>query len=377
MATSLLELYSAEYVGRGGSQDDIERCTIYSRTSKIKEPFRSKMCISFLNQNHRIFIPNSSMSVQDAEGTLRADKESFKQNNQIVSATLKLWVLIPAKPKTKTPTQTSIHTLKMSSPEWPEPIKLVHRTHFQGLCEADKSENNDAFERRVLSRAPDAINIISRGTVRTWKHTTLRLGIKTLGQSSSHRSSTDSGIRLATMKWRHWKQNLPSLDVKRTMKPLMASEWRLATKQPSLGDFLIFLLPLIMVAWFHAFNWRWQRCIATASEYGAQLCCWCNAPVTSMLVLILPILLKLIPSKPLKHLFSTDFSSFLDIFMWSWHFGEAIGTYIHESGAEFLLTELGVLAEGSLYRIYSWKLLQSVSTKFWPVWWKDHDTSDF
>jgi len=42
------------------------------------------------------------------------------------------------------------------------------------------------------------------------------------------------------MKWRHWKQNLPSHDVKRTRKPLMASEWRLATKQPSLGDFFIF-----------------------------------------------------------------------------------------------------------------------------------------
>ncbi len=108
--------------------------------------------------------------------------ESSEKAEEIRHAAMTLRTEILAMPQTKTPTPTSVHTLKETSPPIPELTLLFFRTLIGGL-QPELGLNNtsrDSIERKALASASDAVFNCTRGTVRPWKHQSLGLGLGTL-----------------------------------------------------------------------------------------------------------------------------------------------------------------------------------------------------
>jgi len=121
---------------------------------------------------------SSGMSDDDARASLRDDDE--KHLHMIRTAALHLRAVIQAMPKWKTPTPTSVETLKACSPDLPEEVLLFYRTLLCGLREPSGDDNRETVQRKVMATSSDAVYNVSRGSVRPWKHIVLGLGLGTL-----------------------------------------------------------------------------------------------------------------------------------------------------------------------------------------------------
>ena len=120
------------------------------------------------------------MSEVDARARFHGDEAKSKLQDMIRSTAFHLRSLIHAIPKWKTPTPTSVHTLKTCSPELPEDLLLFYKTPMCGLREPTGDKHCQGIQRKVLSMSSDAVFNASKSTVRPWKQTALGLGIGTL-----------------------------------------------------------------------------------------------------------------------------------------------------------------------------------------------------
>ena len=98
----------------------------------------------------------------------------------IEKVALQFWALISAMTNTKTPAPTSVHSLKASSPNIPEPVLLFFRTVFKGISNEDESDTNETIERKAVASASDLIYNASHGRTRPWKNVSLGIGISSI-----------------------------------------------------------------------------------------------------------------------------------------------------------------------------------------------------
>ena len=108
--------------------------------------------------------------------------ESNEQVEDIRCAAMTLSTEILAMPQSKTPSPTSVHTLKENSSTIPDLTLLFFRALIGGLQPEPglHSTSRDTVERKALASASDAVFNCTRGTVRPWKHQPLELGMATL-----------------------------------------------------------------------------------------------------------------------------------------------------------------------------------------------------
>ena len=97
------------------------------------------------------------MSEVDARARFHGDEAKSKLQDMIRSTAFHLRSLIHAIPKWKTPTPTSVHTLKTCSPELPEDLLLFYKTLMCGLREPSGDNNCQGIQRKVLSMSSDAV----------------------------------------------------------------------------------------------------------------------------------------------------------------------------------------------------------------------------
>ena len=176
LASTLIELYRAEYIGCGGDVG-IENYSVQTLMSKIKDRFGARLSISLYDKRQGNFMYNSAMSDNDARVSFHEDREKFEHHDKIRATALYLRSLILSMPTCKTPTPTTLHTLKTCSAEIPESIPLFFKTMICGLREQNENEN---IERKVLAMSSDAVYNTSKGSIRPWKQTVLGLGLGTL-----------------------------------------------------------------------------------------------------------------------------------------------------------------------------------------------------
>ena len=178
LVSSLFEVYKAEYIGNGGTEEDSDSYTPQSLTRKIQDRFKDRLSISLIDNRRGNVLYSSALSEDDARASLKNEKE--KRQAIIRSAALHLRNEIQEMPKWRTPTPTSVETLKTCSPDLPDDLLLFFRTLLCGLREPTGDTNKDNIDRKVMAMSSDAVFNASRGSVRPWKQTVLGLGIGTL-----------------------------------------------------------------------------------------------------------------------------------------------------------------------------------------------------
>lgn len=178
LASVILALYTEEFLAIGGTRDDIDRYTSQSLISKVKERFEDILVDKQSNKSGNVVF-HSSMTSAEAFAMVT---ESNAQVEDIRCAAMTLRTEILAMPQSKTPSPTSVHTLKESSSTIPDLTLLFFRTLFGGLQPEPGLHNTsrDMVERKALASASDAVFNCTRGTVRPWKHQSLGLGLATL-----------------------------------------------------------------------------------------------------------------------------------------------------------------------------------------------------
>ena len=70
LATSLFELYTAEFLSSGGSQEDTDSHTVHSLTKKIKDAFPKEISILLFRGRSGNFTYSPSVSEADATTTV-------------------------------------------------------------------------------------------------------------------------------------------------------------------------------------------------------------------------------------------------------------------------------------------------------------------
>ena len=182
--SSLYDLYKAEYLGNGGSEEDIASYTTQALTRKIKEKFGDRISITLFNRHKGNFRYSLSLSEDEGKASLQSEREKYQ--TLVRSAALYLRNEILEMPKWKTPTPTSADTLKTCSPELPDDLMLFFRTLLSGLRKStsDANKENNVDRRKVMAMSSDAVFNVSRGSVRQRKQTALGLGIGTLTGSA-------------------------------------------------------------------------------------------------------------------------------------------------------------------------------------------------
>ena len=161
LSTSILELYRNEFLSVGGTIESIESYTVQALIKKIKEKFGEKISISTYDHRKGNFVYCNGMSEGDAKASLHTDVE--KHLHVIRTAALYLRAVIQVMPKWKTPTPTSVATLKACSPELPEEIMLFYKTLLCGLHQPSGNDNRDAVDRKMTAMSSDAVYNTSRG----------------------------------------------------------------------------------------------------------------------------------------------------------------------------------------------------------------------
>ena len=87
---------------------------------------------------------------------------------------------ILAMPQSKTPSPTSVHSLKESSLKIPPLVLLFFLTLIDRLlAEMENSQWRDVTDRKTVASASDAVFNCARGWVRPCKHQALGLGLGT------------------------------------------------------------------------------------------------------------------------------------------------------------------------------------------------------
>ena len=171
LSTSMLDVYRVEFLGAGGTTENIESYTVQNLMKKIKERFEERISIATYDHRKGNIVYRSGMSESDARARIHNDDE--KHLHVIRTAALYLRTVIQAMPKWETPSPTSVAALKACSPELPEELLLFYKTLLCGLREPPGDESRDAVDRKVTAMSSDAVYNTSRGAVRPWKHTVL------------------------------------------------------------------------------------------------------------------------------------------------------------------------------------------------------------
>lgn len=167
LLSKLLDLYSIEYTGAGALQSDADRYTAQNLSKKLLGHFGESITIRLLNNRDGNIVYNANLSFPEARERMLDDK--YKT---IRDAALQLRAIIQSVPKTNTPVDISISSLKAVAPNLPEPLLLFYRTLYQG-CD----EEYDSTERKVMASASDMMYNTTKGRVQPWKHTVLGIGI--------------------------------------------------------------------------------------------------------------------------------------------------------------------------------------------------------
>lgn len=180
--SSLYDLYKVEFLGNGGTEDDIGSYTTQALTRKIKDKFGDQVSIKLFNKHKGNFLYSSSLSEDEGKARLHSERERWQTH--VRSAAMYLRNVILEMPKYKTPTPTSADTLKTCSPELPDDLMLFFRTLLSGLSKSTSDANKSNVDRKVMAMSSDAVFNVSRGLIRPWKQTALGLGISTLTGSA-------------------------------------------------------------------------------------------------------------------------------------------------------------------------------------------------
>ena len=183
LASVIFNLYKEEFLALGGTQDDIDRYTTQSLISKIKERFLEILVDKRTNKSGNLVF-HSSLTSAEAFALLTDSNEKIEE---IRCAAMALRTEILAIPQSKTPSPTSVHTLKENSPSIPDLTLVFFRTLIGGLQSeiGVNNSNRDVMERKALAGASDAVFNCTRGRVRPWKHQALGLGLGTLTGSKT------------------------------------------------------------------------------------------------------------------------------------------------------------------------------------------------
>lgn len=176
LATSLLSMYKAEYIGNGGKNEDIRSYGSQALMRKVQDKFAKKISIVLFNHHKGNFLYSSALSESAARSSLLNDKD--ERQSTLRNAALHLRKEILQMAKWETPYPTSVETLKTCSPDLPDDLMLFFRTLLCGLRKPNA--NNDSVDRKAMAMSSDAAYNVSRGAVRPWKQTVLGLGIGTL-----------------------------------------------------------------------------------------------------------------------------------------------------------------------------------------------------
>jgi len=153
--SSLFDLYKAEYLANGGTEENIDSYTTQALTRKIQEKFGDKISVTLFDYRRGNFLYSSALSEDDGKASLQNEKE--KHQTTIRRAALHLRNEILGMPKWRTPTPTSVESLKTSSPDLPEDLLLFFRTLLCGLCKSTGDANKDNVDRKVMAMSSDAV----------------------------------------------------------------------------------------------------------------------------------------------------------------------------------------------------------------------------
>ena len=182
-ASTIFDLYKEEFLGLGGTNEDIDQYSIQSLMTKVKGRFQD-IVIDKRSKKSGNIVFHSSMTFAEAISKLNNTNEMVEK---VRCAAMVLRTEIFSLPASKCPAPTSVHTLKESSPNIPDLTLLFFRTLIGGLQPNSNSSSatRDALERKVIASASDAVFNCTRGTVQPWKHLTLGLGLGTMTGSKS------------------------------------------------------------------------------------------------------------------------------------------------------------------------------------------------
>lgn len=182
LATMIANLYEEEFLAAGGTQEDMDKYTVQHLMSKVTGRFEHINIDKQANKSGN-FIFSSSLTTAEAIAIL---DESSTKEQAIRCAAMTLRTQILAMPPSKTPSPTSIHTIKETAPQIPHLVLLFFRTLISGLQpESVLHHSMDQIKRKTLASASDAVFNCTRGAVRPWKHQALGLGLGTLTGSKA------------------------------------------------------------------------------------------------------------------------------------------------------------------------------------------------
>lgn len=177
LATVIFCLYKEEFLALGGTHDDINKYSVQSLMTKVKDHFEDIVIDKQANKSGNVVF-SSSMTSAEAFALLH---ESNDTAEKIRYAAMALRTEIFAMPPSKIPSPTSVHTLKDNAPNIPPLTLLFFRTLIGGMqSEPRSAHSEDVIERKAVAGASDAVFNCTRGTVCPWKHQSLGLGLGTL-----------------------------------------------------------------------------------------------------------------------------------------------------------------------------------------------------
>lgn len=143
----------------------------------MHDKFKERISVSLIDYRVGNFLYSTALSEDDTKASLQNEKQ--KHQSLIRNAAFHLRNEIKKMPKWKTPTPTSVETLKTSSPDLRGDL-LFFRILVCGLRKPTGDNNEEIVDRKVMAMTSDAVSNTSRGLVRPWKQTVLGLGLGSL-----------------------------------------------------------------------------------------------------------------------------------------------------------------------------------------------------
>ena len=130
LVTVLLNLYKEEILALGGTQDDINKYSVQSLMSQVKDQFKDILRDKQANKCGNVVFP-SSMTSTEAFALLN---ESNDKAEEMKYAAMALRTEILAMSSSNIPSPTLVHTLKENAPNIPHlTVVLFFRTLIDGM----------------------------------------------------------------------------------------------------------------------------------------------------------------------------------------------------------------------------------------------------
>jgi len=182
LATAIFSLYKEEFLALGGTNDDINKYSVQSLMTKVKDHLEGIVIDKQAKKSGNVVF-SSSMTSAEAFALLH---ESDDTAEKIRYAAMALRREIFAMPSSEIPSPTSVHTLKDKALNIPPLTLLFFRTLIGGMqSEPRSASSEDVIERKAVASASDAVFNCTRGAVCPWKHQSLGLGLGTLTGSKA------------------------------------------------------------------------------------------------------------------------------------------------------------------------------------------------